>query len=268
MNMLNVACGSRVHKDWVNIDFHPFNEDVIQCNLLGGLPFSDGSFDCVYSSHFLEHMTVHEGDNFLREVYRSLKKGGIVRVVVPDMENVCREYLNILAPPDGEAIDSKRYEWIVIEFLDQLTRNINGGEMQKLFNRVTNDKDQYLADYIRLRTGDRLLQSKEKNDLVRKITFSKIKNKLLYAYLKFIQLFIPKHIRNQMVVNTDIGEKHQWIYDKYSLTKKFESIGFSDITVQQYDKSQIEGFNKFHLDCNKDGTPYKGVHSIYIEATK
>ncbi len=49
------------------------------------LPFQDDTFKGIYSSHCFEHLTDIEIKNILKEAYRVLKKGGTIRVVVPDM---------------------------------------------------------------------------------------------------------------------------------------------------------------------------------------
>ena len=266
MKMLNIACGGRYHRDWINIDFHADSNEVKKVNLLGGLPFENNTIDIAYSSHFLEHLSLDDGKSIVSETYRVLKKDGIIRIVVPDLENVCREYIAVLDSIRKNSTNSKKHQWITIELLDQLTRDIGGGYMQKIFDKVSDKKDKYLADYILYRTGDDILQ--EKTYKKRKITFDKIKNKLLYIYLDFIQLLIPKNIRQQVFVNTSIGEKHRWMYDRHSLSKLLKEVGFNNIIIQDYNSSQIKDFNNYNLDCKSDGTSYKGVHSLYIEATK
>lgn len=266
MMNLNVACGARYHKDWINIDFHADSNRVKKVNLLGGLPFPNDTMDSIYSSHFLEHLSLEDGRILVSDMYRVLKKNGVVRIVVPDLENVCREYLNILHECKEDKSKIKRYEWITVELLDQLTRDVSGGYMQKIFDKVIVDKDKKLADYILYRTGDNLLQEFPSHK--RKITLDKIKNKILYLYLSFIQLLIPRNIRKHIFVNTTVGEKHRWMYDNYSLSKLLSEIGFNNIVIQKYNTSNIKNFNSFNLDCHDDGSPYKGVHSLYIEAFK
>ncbi|MGX2981595.1 class I SAM-dependent methyltransferase [Helicobacter sp. 23-1045] len=100
MKILNIACGSRISLDknhiWENIDFSPLDKRVKKVNLLKKLPYPNETFDVAYSSHFLEHLTKENALLFLREVRRVMKKGGILRIVVPDLENAVNEYLNIL----------------------------------------------------------------------------------------------------------------------------------------------------------------------------
>lgn len=294
MKMLNIACGSRYHRDWINIDIHPVSKDVIRVNVLKGLPFEDSYFDVVYTSHFLEHLNLQQARFLLKEVYRVLKKGGIVRIVVPDLENICREYIMILEKVlEDEQNFREKYQWIVIELLDQLVRTSPGGEMKKFFDYVVKNKNKELADYIQYRIGEKLLGSgkeyqvegdmegvKRSNlNVVRQklqiakqkfknLNKDKIKNKLLYLYLNLISFLIPKSIRDGVLVRTSIFERHQFMYDRYSLKVLLEEVGFSNIQFLSYNQSNIPNFNTFFLDINPDGTPYKGFSSLYCEATK
>jgi predicted SAM-dependent methyltransferase len=57
-----------------------------------GLPFEDGSIDYIYSSHMLEHLYREEAFALLKEAYRALKKGGRIRIAVPDLAIVVNLY--------------------------------------------------------------------------------------------------------------------------------------------------------------------------------
>jgi len=267
MKLLNIACGGRYHKDWTNIDFHSDSNLVKQVNVLGGLPFEDESFDGVYNSHFLEHLSVDQARFVIIEAKRVLTTNGILRIVVPDLEGICREYLNILELVLSNQDSNDKYDWITVELLDQLVRVNSGGEMLRIFDKVSNDKNIGLSEYILHRTGDELLNSNQVKS-TSKITVNKIKNKLLYLYLRFIRLLIPKNLRDFIFINTHVGERHQWMYDRYSMTKILQDIGFNHISIKSYNTSDIDGFNDYILDIKKNGTPYKGVQSLYIEARK
>ena len=56
------------------------------------LPFPDRSVDYVYTSHVLEHLAAADAPKLIEEVFRVLKPGGMVRLVVPDLAYV-RGYL-------------------------------------------------------------------------------------------------------------------------------------------------------------------------------
>ena len=267
MKKLNIACGERYHKDWTNIDFHADSNLVKKVNILGGVPFENNSFDVIYSSHFLEHLSLVQARFVLKEAHRLLKKDGVLRIVVPDLENICKEYLNILNNISNDKTLDKKYKWITVELLDQLVRVDSGGEMGRMFDEVSKSNDKSLAEYILYRTGDDLLAQKE-TKIKRKITFDKVKNKLLYLYLQFIKFLIPRNLRDLIFIRTSVGERHQWMYDRYSLEKILNELGFRNIEIKSFDTSSISGFNDYLLDIKEDETPYKGVSSIYIEATK
>src|SRR6266487_6353049 len=130
LSLLNLGCGSFVHDDWINIDFVSHDKRVIAHNLLLGIPFNANTFDAVYHSHILEHFTKADAPLFMEECYRVLKPGGWIRVVVPDLELLCKEYLKWLdLACQGSEEAELNYNWIMIEMLDQIVRNTPGGEM-------------------------------------------------------------------------------------------------------------------------------------------
>jgi predicted SAM-dependent methyltransferase len=130
MKLLNLGCGQRFHKDWTNLDFSSNNENVISCNLLKGIPFGDNEFNVVYHSHLLEHFSKNQGENFMKECYRVLKPEGILRIAVPDLEQIVKEYLNILNRIDNNDLQADDdYNWIMLEIYDQAVRNNSGGMM-------------------------------------------------------------------------------------------------------------------------------------------
>ena len=59
--LLNLGCGNRYHRDWVNIDSVSRNKSIIAHNLSKGIPYLDDYFDAVYHSHLLEHLSKEDG---------------------------------------------------------------------------------------------------------------------------------------------------------------------------------------------------------------
>lgn len=57
-----------------------------------GLPIKDSSVDVLYSSHMLEHLDRNEAAKFLKEVFRILSPGGIIRIAVPDIKKQVAQY--------------------------------------------------------------------------------------------------------------------------------------------------------------------------------
>jgi len=57
-----------------------------------GLPVKDETVEVLYSSHMLEHLDRNEADKFLKEAYRILLPGGIIRISVPDIKKQVEQY--------------------------------------------------------------------------------------------------------------------------------------------------------------------------------
>lgn len=62
-------------------------------DLAYGVPFADETVDFLYSSHLLEHLPPSAGLNMLRDCYRVLRPGGVIRLCVPDLEKAVQFYL-------------------------------------------------------------------------------------------------------------------------------------------------------------------------------
>ena len=124
--IINLGCGLHCLSNWVNVDgsltallgtkytainkflykiagssqYYAFDEfnDVIKnkklywYDLAYGVPFKSNSVDVVFTSHFLEHLDKEKGINFLEEIFRVLKDGGLLRIIVPDLDTAFRMY--------------------------------------------------------------------------------------------------------------------------------------------------------------------------------
>jgi len=58
------------------------------------LDYEDGTIDYIYTSNMLEHFDEINGLQFLKEGFRVLKKGGILRIIIPDIDKLIQVYLN------------------------------------------------------------------------------------------------------------------------------------------------------------------------------
>jgi hypothetical protein len=58
-----------------------------------GLPVTSGSCSGVYASHILEHLSLADFHTALDETFRILRKGGIFRLVVPDLFELAETYV-------------------------------------------------------------------------------------------------------------------------------------------------------------------------------
>lgn len=57
-----------------------------------GLPLQEASCDVVYSSHMLEHLDRDGAGQFLKEAFRVLRPGGVIRIAVPDLKRQVAQY--------------------------------------------------------------------------------------------------------------------------------------------------------------------------------
>jgi len=67
--------------------------DVRHANAARRIPHADATVDAIYSSHMIEHLLPDDAWAFLRECRRVLRPGGRLRLVVPDLQALARDYL-------------------------------------------------------------------------------------------------------------------------------------------------------------------------------
>ncbi len=95
---MNVGAGDFNHPFWTNVDFESdwyseaqkvgfVNYNLTECK---PLPFEEGSFEAIYTSHTIEHVPDDAVENFISESYRTLKLGGVLRITCPDAKLLIR----------------------------------------------------------------------------------------------------------------------------------------------------------------------------------
>jgi len=62
--------------------------------------FKDNSIDEIYASHVLEHVALKKVDQTIKGIHRVLKDNGKFYVSVPDMDLLCKIFLDPKAPPN------------------------------------------------------------------------------------------------------------------------------------------------------------------------
>lgn len=225
-------------------------------NLEGRLPFEDCEFDAVYHSHLLEHLPRSQAPLLLRECYRVLKPRGVLRVVVPDLEQIARLYLHYLEKAikgDGEA--QNRYEWILLEMFDQMVRNQSGGEMLNYWKQNPMPAEAFVIK----RVGSEVLD-------------------LLPLLRQPLSVSSGDKSKNRPKENSEkdplkvaefrlSGEVHQWMYDHYSMGKLLSETGFRDIRICRAEESEIPDFSRYRLDLEPTGAVRK-PDSLFMEARK
>ncbi len=92
MTKLHLGCGKRILDGYVHIDIADFPHIDHRCPANDLSVFNDNSVDLVYASHLLEYWDRVDALDVLKEWYRVLKPGGIVRVGVPDFDKLLEVY--------------------------------------------------------------------------------------------------------------------------------------------------------------------------------
>lgn len=81
--------------DWYSVDIDPkWGDIVVNFHKFERLPFGDNSIECVYGSHVFEHMSIYKTPLVFSEIFRVLKAGGILRLILPDAERSIKEFVN------------------------------------------------------------------------------------------------------------------------------------------------------------------------------
>ncbi len=263
--LINLGCGHRYHAAWTNVDLHPAGPGVIRMDIGQPLPFADGAFDAVYHSNVLEHIRRSQVGAFMAECARICRRGGILRIAVPDLEVICRLYLEKLAGClRGDAQAKAEYDWLLLELLDQMVREVSGGEMGAylkreplpaesfVFTRIGNEGREFVAHQRRL-----------------KAAAAAKKPRMVKAVLRSIAaVFRRKPSPAERVGAFRLaGEVHQWMYDRYSLGRLLEENGFLNARVVTPWESDISSWQDYHLEVAVDGSVNK-PDSLVMEATK
>ena len=107
MIKLNLGCGGNIIPGYINISYDEGKEDsewYKNHDLSKGIPYDENTVDMIYHCHFLEHLSYFDGIALLKNCYKAMKEGAIMRILVPDLELWCLKYLQ----HDREFLDAYR----------------------------------------------------------------------------------------------------------------------------------------------------------------
>lgn len=258
-------------EEWTNIKFSPLpfpSDDFVNyCDLREPLPFPDETFDNIYSNHVLEHLTLEETRALLAEFFRTLRPGGICRIVVPDLRKVATEYLQALETVENDPSDKNVaiYWWAVFDLFDQMVRDDSGGEMLRCL-----EAGEFVESYVVSKHGDVFEEfmgqmPARKGKPASRPLISRIRGKSLremaFAFLRRMKLLLwgsdPRKTR----------ESVKWMHDRFSLRLMMEQAGFVEFQETSYDRSRISDWSLYNFDKSDRGD-YPLEPSLYTEAVK
>lgn len=90
---LHLGCGERYTPGFIHIDLDNFSHIDHRREISDLSIFADETVDLIYCSHALEYLDRSEAQRALREWHRVLKKGGVLRLAVPDFQALVDVYL-------------------------------------------------------------------------------------------------------------------------------------------------------------------------------
>lgn len=150
---VNVACGPFGKEGWINLDLMNLKNVTLRYDCRKSLPLRKDSVLRIRCEQFLEHLDFEEeAPLFLRSCLRSLKKGGVLRIIVPDAERYLLAYQS-----------ARKKDWLNLGWdLDKLPTGFT--TQMDIINHVFRqcEEHMYAYDFETLST------------LLKKIGFSKI----------------------------------------------------------------------------------------------
>jgi ubiquinone/menaquinone biosynthesis C-methylase UbiE len=90
---IHLGCGWRdFGPDWVHIDNGDYNHLDYKTDVSKPLPLGDNVADLIYASHVIAYFDREQIKDILKDWYRVLKPGGIIRLATPDFYSMIKLY--------------------------------------------------------------------------------------------------------------------------------------------------------------------------------
>lgn len=114
--------------EWLNV---PWASNIFIHDVRRTLPFRDCTFRYIYSSHLLEHLYWQEGQRLLRDCFRLLMRGGCLRMVVPDLKTMVKDYIDGVPPASSGGTKADRLN---DRLLMHLRKPPSGNILYRIYN--------------------------------------------------------------------------------------------------------------------------------------
>ena len=163
------GAGNQAEPGWINFDASPtlriqkipligrllrsklnriFDDNVLYGDIVKGLPIEPESVDGLFCSHVLEHLSYTDFYLALNNSFKYLKRGGIFRIIVPNLEYYINKY-QMSITSDNEDKKAKA----AIEFCKGTCFGIEGSRTtltQRLNDAFANSGHRWMWDYSSL----------------------------------------------------------------------------------------------------------------------
>jgi predicted SAM-dependent methyltransferase len=107
--MLEIGAGPNEKPGWLASDLTAqLQARRIPLDATKSFPLENATFDYVFSEHMIEHVPYEGGHNMLKESFRILKPGGIVRIVTPSLGFIVR-----IVSSDRSKFEQGYFEWFL-----------------------------------------------------------------------------------------------------------------------------------------------------------
>lgn len=103
VSRLHVGCGHIILPGWLNITLEKGEEYgrlktkagalYLNYNLLKPWPFAENSVEFIAASHFIEHLDLNHGMDFVKRCFGVLRPGGVIRLSCPNLEIYAKNYI-------------------------------------------------------------------------------------------------------------------------------------------------------------------------------
>ena len=216
----------------------------------------------------------------MKECRRVLKTHGILRVAVPDLEQITRVYLKILEGAlTANDNDKQRYDWILLEMYDQAVREQVGGAMASYLAQSPLPDEEFVykrigeegRDIVKALRGQ--VESTSQSTTMWKAIGSRPSDLFRRIAARLSRAVVRGLLGARAQRAFDIGafrlsgEAHHWMYDRYSLACLMEHAGLCNPRVQSATQSLVPEWPRFNLDTSPDGRVRK-PDSLFMEAIR
>lgn len=94
---INLGSGPKRMEGFTNVDIRADVNPDICCDIRHGIPVDDESVEYIHAFAVIEHFSIRElRERVLPELYRIMKPGAQIKLLVPDLKELCRRYMHFL----------------------------------------------------------------------------------------------------------------------------------------------------------------------------